>query len=265
MDMPNDWFEQVAPQHGHEFRSYDPAIPLPGNYSSEGLPPVGQVLVRMQMQQNPERRDPPSFFAPGASSSGFQIRDHRSVTVAGQPAELWLIWHSQPSDFQRLEPTLWWYVRSPFFDDRIVVITAAPGESPLRDEVERIVASLQFYQPAPVAFVPTVSRKEAMDRAVPHPPGKPSPAMRIEAKLVLYKDWERLQGGSRSYVTDPDTLVWVVAYVAPNITTRRGDPCAWAVGVSAARPLAPGDGVGVFQCGPGTWPTWFDQLVDLAK
>jgi hypothetical protein len=103
------------------------------------------------------------------------------------------------------------------------------------------------------------------DRVVLRPPGKPSTATRVEAKLVQYKDWERRQGGSRSYTMDPDTLVWVVAYVAPDITTRRGDPCAWAISVSAARPLAPGDGVGVFQCGPGTWLAWFDQLVDLDK
>lgn len=265
MEIPQGWFERVAPQHGHEFRSYDPSIPLPGNYSSEGLPPVGHVLVRIQMQANHDQLDAASFFKPASSGSGFDVRSHKQVTLAGQPAEFWSVWRSQPSEFQRLEPTFAWYVRSPFFDDRMVVITAAPGESPLHAEVERIVASLQFYQPAPVSLVPTVSRQEAMDRAVPHPAGKPSPATRIEAKLVLYKDWERLQGGSRSYVTDPDTLVWVVAYVAPNITTRRGDPCPWAVGVSAARPLEPGNNVGVFQCGPGTWPAWFDQLVDLDK
>jgi hypothetical protein len=147
----------------------------------------------------------------------------------------------------------------------MVVIYAAPGESPLRSEVERIVASLQFYRPSPVSLLPTVSRQEAIDRVVLRPPGKPSTATRVEAKLVQYKDWERRQGGSRSYTMDPDTLVWVVAYVAPDITTRRGDPCAWAISVSAARPLAPGDGVGVFQCGPGTWLAWFDQLVDLDK
>lgn len=266
MDMPGNWFARRAPQHGHEFRSYDPAVPLPGNMSSEGLPPVGDVLVRMQMQQNPARLDPSAFFAPGPNGPGFHVREHRSVTLAGQPAEFWSIWQSQPAGYQRVEPTMTWYVRSPFFTDRMVVITATPGDTPLGSDVERIVASLQFYQPTPVSLVPTVSRQDAIDGADRRPAGKASPATRIEAKLVLYKDWERLQGGSRSYVTDPDTLVWVVAYVAPNITTRRGEPCGgWAASVSAARPLDPGNNVGVFQCGPGTWPAWFDQLVDLDK
>jgi hypothetical protein len=264
MDMPQGWFEKAAPQHGHEFRSYDPSIPLPGNYSSEGLPPVGHVLVRMQMQANPDQLDATAFFKPTLTEPRVEVREHKQVTVGGQPAELWSVWRSQPSQFQRLEPTLSWYVRSPFFDDRMVVIYAAPGESSLRSDVERIVASLQFYQPSPVSLVPTVSRQEAIDRVVSRPPGKPSTATRVEAKLVQYKEWERRQGGSRSYTTDPDTLVWVVAYVAPDITTRRGDPCAWAISVSAARPLAPGDNVGVFQCGPGTWPAWFAQLVDLS-
>jgi hypothetical protein len=228
MDMPQGWFERAAPQHGREFRSYDPSIPLPGNYSSEGLPPVGDVLVRMQMQANPDKLDAATFFkVPDPREVGVQVREHKQATVAGQPTEFWSLWRSQPAQFQRQEPTLWWYLRSPFFDDRMVVIYA--------------------------------------DRVVLRPPGKPSTATRVEAKLVQYKDWERRQGGSRSYTMDPDTLVWVVAYVAPDITTRRGDPCAWAISVSAARPLAPGDGVGVFQCGPGTWPAWFDQLVDLDK
>ena len=266
MDMPQGWFERAAPQHGREFRSYDPSIPLPGNYSSEGLPPVGQVLVRMQMQQNLDRLDAAKFFqVPGVSGPGVQVREHKRVMVAGQTAEFWSLWQNQPAEFQRLEPTHRWYLRSPFFDDRMVVIYAAPGESPLRSEVERIIASLQFYQPAPASLVPTVSRQDAIDRVVSRPPGKPSTATRAEAKLTQYKNWERLQGGSRSYGTDPDTLVWVVAWVAPDITTRRGDPCAWGVSVSAARPLAPADNVGVFQCGPGTWPAWFDQLADLDK
>jgi hypothetical protein len=266
MDMPQGWFERAAPQHGPEFRSYDPSISLPGNYSSEGLPPVGDVLVRMQMQANPDKLDAATFFkVPDPREVGVQVREHKQATVAGQPTEFWSLWRSQPAQFQRQEPTLWWYLRSPFFDDRMVVIYAAPGESPLRSEVERIVASLQFYRPSPVSLLPTVSRQEAIDRVVLRPPGKPSTATRVEAKLVQYKDWERRQGGSRSYTMDPDTLVWVVAYVAPDITTRRGDPCAWAISVSAARPLAPGDGVGVFQCGPGTWLAWFDQLVDLDK
>jgi len=266
MDMPPGWFERAAPQHGHEFRSYDPSIPLPGNYSSEYLPPAGQVVVRMQMQQNVDRLDAATFFKePDPPAPGVEVRERKHVTVAGQQTEFWSLWRSQPAQLQRNEPMHWWYLRSPFFDDRMVVIYAAPGESPLRSEVERIVGSLQFYQPAPVSLVPTVSRQEAMDRAVSGPPGKPSTATRVEAKLTLYKNWERLQGGSRSFSTDPDTLVWVVAYVAPDITTRHGDPCAWAVGVSAARPLAPVEGVGVFQCGPGTWPAWFDQLVDLDK
>lgn len=264
MDMPPGWFERAAPQHGREFRSYDPSIPLPGNYSSEYLPPVGQVVVRVQMQQNLDRLDAATFFkVPDPSGPGVQVRERKHVTVGGQPAEFWSLWRNQPAEFQRNEPTHWWYLRSPFFDDRMVVIYAAPGENPLRSDVERIVASLQFYQPSPVSLVPTVSRQQAIDRAVSGPAGKPSTATRAEAKLTLYKNWERLQGGSRSYSTDPDTLVWVVAYVAPDIRTRRGDPCAWAVGVSAARPLAPGEGVGSFQCGPGTWPAWFDQLVDL--
>jgi hypothetical protein len=86
MDMPQGWFERAAPQHGREFRSYDPSIPLPGNYSSEGLPPVGDVLVRMQMQANPDKLDAATFFkVPDPREVGVQVREHKQATVAGRP------------------------------------------------------------------------------------------------------------------------------------------------------------------------------------
>jgi hypothetical protein len=266
IDMPMGWFELPGAQHGREIRSYDPTIPLPGNRSSSFLPPTGGVYVHLRMQQNPEQHAAAAFFAPAASTPGFEVREHRSLTLAGQPAEFWSTWRSQPAEAQRLEPTLSWYVRSPFFNDRMVVITAAPGESPLRPEVERIVASLQFYQPAPVDLTPTMSRREAIERAAPSTrAGKPSNYTRVEAKLVLYKHWESAMSGGQSFTTDPDTLVWVVAYSGTGITTRRGDVCAWGVSVFAARPLEPANGVGAFACGNDVWPKGFEQLVDLDK
>jgi hypothetical protein len=265
IDMPQGWLERPGTQHGREIRNYDPTIPLPGNFSSSYLPPTGGVYVRLQMQQNPERLAPAAFFAP-TNAPGFEVREHRALTLAGQPAEFWSTWRSQPSEFQRLEPTSWWYVRSPFFDDRMVVLTAAPGESALRAEVERIVASLQFYQPAAVSLAPTVTRQQAIEHAAPTTRmGKPSTYTRVEAKLVLYKDWERVMSNGKSFVTDPDTLVWVVAYTGTGITTRRGDICVWGVSVFAARPLEPENNVGVFACGTDAWPQAFDRLVDLDK
>jgi hypothetical protein len=56
------------------------------DYSSEGLPPVGDVLVRMQMQANPDKLDAATFFkVPDPREVGVQVREHKQATVAGRP------------------------------------------------------------------------------------------------------------------------------------------------------------------------------------
>lgn len=263
MDVPSDWRTRPAPQHGYEIRNYDPAVPLPSNTSSEFLPPQGGVVVSVHMQQNPDRQTPAAFYQP-VNGPGLDIREHRSVTMGGRPAEFWSVWQSQPSDFQRLEPRLSWYVASPFFDDRMMVITAAPGESAQRAVVERMVETLQFYQPAPPPSIALVTRAQAIENAIGGVQKNVGASItRVEAKLVFYKEWERTQG-SRSYVEDPDMLVWVVTYEGIGLYCGRGGPhgtpppCHFAFSVQPARPP---EMVGVFGVTP-TWPAWFGALVD---
>ena len=217
MDMPQGWFERAAHQHGRELRSYDPSIPLPGNYSSEGLPPVGQVLLRMQMQATRTNSTP-------SRSSKSPIRAKlvsKSVNTRGHDrrstAEFWSLWRSQRRSSSVSSHALVVPAQS-VLDDRMVVIYAAPGESPLR---RRSSGSSQrrFYKPSPASLVPTVSRRDAID-AWCRVRRQTSTATRVEAKLTSTRTGN-VCGGSRSYTRIP-TPVWVVAYVAPDITTRRG-------------------------------------------
>jgi hypothetical protein len=264
VDVPQAWRHRTGPQHGFEARSFDPDVPDAQNRSIAYLPPDGAIYVGMNMRQNPDRLEAATFVARfELGRIDQQIREHASVRVAGQPAELYSFWRSQPTDFAKNEPTLWWYLRSPFFDDRMVVISAFPAASPLRPEVERIVASLQFYQPAPVPLTPLVSRADALAQISARPGHVLS---RIEARLVLYKEFEAAVGDRRAFGIDPDTLVWVVAYAGQIPSNRHGfgdsSPCTWAVSVLAARPP---DAVGSFMCANASWPAWFDSLEDRAR
>ena len=261
VEIPEHWYQVPAPQHGFEVRSYDPT----GMDYSGNFPPPGGVFVRMQMEQNPNKLDPSGFFQP-PQTPGYQIRDHQQVTIAGQPAEMWSIWQSQPADWGKLEPTLYWYVRSPYFDDRMVVIHAVPAASPLRAEVERIVASLRFSPPTPVVLKPLVSRQQAIEQATAIDHNLGATITRVEAKLVLYKEWERASASGRSFATDPDMLVWVVVRAGRGLYCGMGGPlgastreCHVSFSVLPARPP---DQVGVFGTMPA-WPAWFDQLTDL--
>lgn len=261
IDMPRGWFEQPFAQHGREYRSYDPkGLDFNGN-----VPPPGGILVRMQMQQNPDKLETASFVAPQLKPAlAYEVRQHDKTTVAGQPAEFLVTWQSQPSVWQALEPTLTWYVRSPFFDDRMVVIHAYPAESPLRAAVEQMVSTLQFYRPLPAPLTALVTRQQAITNAIGGVQQNVGATItRVEAKLVLYKEFEQADGGGHSIATDPDMLIWVVAYEGSALYCGMGGlmptpPCHAAFSVQPARPP---EEVGVFGSG-ATWPTWFDQLAD---
>jgi hypothetical protein len=201
---------------------------------------------------------------------GPNVLERRRPIIAGQPAEFYSVRHTFPVEMQRQEATLFWFLRSPFFDDRMVVISAVPGDSQLRADVERIVGSLQFARPAAVNLTPTISRADALTRVLSRPG---LVVDRIEAKFVLYKELEATNQFGRSGVDDPDSLVWIVVYSAKGIDrpmprppslnsgpTTTPEPCLWAFDWSHANP-------GIGSSGSGcnsrfAWPPWFDALPD---
>jgi hypothetical protein len=271
MVVPPQWFERPSRQHGREIMSYDPA----GMDNSGSIPGPGQILVRLQMYQNPNGLGPAAFAAAVPMGVHFpNVRTHRQVTIAAQPADLYELENvSRPSpDWP--ETTLLWYLRSPFFADRMVVISLDRPESALRAEGERIVASLRFFQPTPLSFVPKVSRGDAIARVT----SQPGLALtRIESKLVLRKELQATGQFGIDWYTDPDALAWVVVYAGSGIRQQNfgGVPFRFLPSTPApTQPpclsglvIFPADGEAGSQIGPGcnaqsSWPAWFDTLID---
>ena len=263
LELPPGWFERWSVQHGREIMSYNPE----GMYLNSGSSPnPGQVHLRLQMIQNPEHRTPAEFQA-FMNRGGVFVRDQHRVTIAGQPAESYTIWQSEIPPFAHLETKLQWYVRSPYFDDRIVVVTAQPADSPFRAEAERLVASVRFFQPTAVNLVPTISRSEIITRVMSRPG---LGLTRIEAKLVFRKDLDATGKLGRDFSSDPDALAWVVAFAGTGIHVMYFGP-----GPGGHRPAAdaclstvdvyPADDEPAMTASGGCdtkseWPSWFDSL-----
>ncbi|HEV8655168.1 MAG TPA: hypothetical protein VGR85_06625 [Candidatus Limnocylindria bacterium] len=265
--MPQAWFERPSQQHGREIMSYDPAR----TESSGGVPGREQILVRLQMVQNPTGLAPAAFAATPFGGIWEKVRDQKQVTIAGQPAELYEVGNIPPSSPDQPETTLFWYLRSPFFADRMVRVSLARPDAALRAEGERIVASLRFFQPTPINFVPTVSRAAAIARVTSR---AELVLTRIEAKLVLRKELEATKQFGTEWWSDPDALAWVVVYAGTGIHQQNFGPGFRLNGTPAPPPpclsglvIFPADGESGSQIGPGcnpgsSWPTWFDSLID---
>ena len=254
LDAPSSWFDRPSAQHGREIMSYDPT----GMDNEGNTPPPGAIFFRLQMQQNPDRLDAASFLRARGQGTGPGVLEHSQVLIAGQPTELYLMRQQLPLGMAHLEKTLYWFLKSPYFDDRMVVITAVPGDSPFRADIERIVGSLHFDRPAAVNLTPTVSRADALARVLSRPG---LVVDRIEAKLVLYKELEATNQFGRSGMDDPDSLVWVVVYSGKGIglpmhhgpppalnsgPTTTPEPCLWAWEVFHADAAPGSSGAGCY-------------------
>ena len=269
MVVPQAWFERPSQQHGREIMSYDPAR----MESSGGIPGREQILVRLQMVQNPTGLTPAAFAATPFGGIREMIRDQKRVMIAGQAAELYEVGNIPPSSPDQSETTLFWYLKSPFFADRMVLVSLARPDAALRAEGERIVASLRFFQPTPINFVPTVSRAAAITRATSR---AALILTRIEAKLVLRKELEATKRFGADWWSDPDALTWVVVYAGtgiyqvnfgPVFRPPNAPPAPTPAPCLSGLLIFPADGESGSQIGPGcdtgsSWPTWFDSLID---
>jgi hypothetical protein len=269
LELPLGWFERWSNQHGREILSYNPAGM---NFNDGSYPEPGQIFIRLQMVQNPERFAPAEFERFLDRGGSRLIRAHHQVTIAGQPADEFKIWESRIPPYAYLETNLQWYVRSPFFDDRMVVITATPADSPLRPEAEHLVASLRFFEPTAVNLIPTKSRSEIMAQVS----SRPGLALtRIEAKLVLRKDLDATGKLGRDFYSDPDALAWVVAFAGSGIygVNFGGPPAKSATSTGMPTPgvclstvdIYPADDQPGMTASGGcdtkqSWPAWFDAL-----
>jgi hypothetical protein len=267
LELPPGWFERLSAQHGRELFSYDPNGMLNNGGNN---PPADGVFIRLQMMQNPERLDTAAFAVWPLIAQTPNARDHRQIVLAGQSAEFYAV----PSYWSPSETDLVWFVKSPFFDDRMVVVRVVRAESPLRAEAERVVTSLRFFEPAPINLTPTMSRAEAIARVASR---SGLSLTRIEAKLILRKELGAPSRFGYDFYTDPDALTWVVAYAGTGIQpfrvgvfVDRGPtaptpaptlgPCLSTVEVFPADGMMGSTHGG--SCDLQSWPSWFDTLVD---
>ncbi|TMG58214.1 MAG: hypothetical protein E6H87_11150 [Chloroflexi bacterium] len=277
IDRPATWFDRPEAMHGRAVRSYD--------FSPNDFPPppggIGVSLRLAPVYPGEEALDLEGFADrnvwTATCTACRRILERGDLSIGGQPAKFFSVYQNQPAPFQDLEPYLYWLVRSPFFADRVFVIKGGPAASPERNEVERMIATIQFFRPAPPVLVPTRSRDEVI--ASVRNPGRTITS--AEAKLMRYGDFERAYndvlradaaGPSAIYGgIDPDTLVWVVAFTGSGFTPLGGGPAG--LGIAAATPVPWGWSVmvvparepyswsGPMTGGPGTtWPAWFDAL-----
>jgi hypothetical protein len=299
IDVPRSWFDHARSPTGSSWRgssSYDPStstIPLPTGAS------IGIQLLwdwdgdaTTDLRTFAERR---VWIATCVACR--KILETRRTTLAGQDAEFYTVSQNQPQPFDQLEPHLFWLLRSPYFADRVLVITAVPAASPFRATVERIVSTLQLFRPTPPDLTPTKTRQQVIDefrRGVNPMPGSFGTGTRVEAKLMRWQDWEiaynaalrasSAAGGGPSGAhgaIDPDVVVWVVAMTgtfeqlargpAPPLRSPGASPAPartpivqhWRISAVPAREPY-GWGGPSFGGPEPTWPAWYDQLTDLA-
>jgi hypothetical protein len=122
------------------------------------------------------------------------------------------------------------------------------------------------YTPAVPNLQVDVTRALAIENALTIQRNVGATISRVEAKLTRYRDFEAGVANGHSYVTDPDMLVWVVAYRGTNLYCGFGGPidlgkCEFGFTV---RPAMLADHVGVFGTQPA-WPAWFDRLIDQSR
>ena len=279
IDRPATWFDMPQAMHGVAVRNLAFGLndfpPPPGSVGlSLRLEPVHPGEERLDLEAFADRR---VWIATCAACRKILERD--DLTIAGEPAKFFSVYQNQPSPLEQFEPHLYWLVRSPFFADRVLVVTGGPTTSPGREQLERIVATVQFFRPAAPILAPTRTKAEVI--ASISGPGRT--ITRSEAKLMLYRDFERTyndvlraaSGGPTAVYAaiDPDTLVWVVAFTGSGFTPMKGGPpglggatrtpTPWSWGISVVPAREPYGWGGPSMGGPeATWPAWFDQLVD---
>jgi hypothetical protein len=280
IDRPATWFDIPQALHGTAVRNLAFGM-------NDFPPPPGSVGLGLRMETarpGEEGLDLESFAGrrvwTATCAACRKILERGDLTIAGQPAKFFSVYQNQPTPLEQFEPHLYWLVRSPFFNDRVVVITGGPATSPGREDLERIVATIQFFQPASPILVPARTKAEVMTSMF----GAGLNITRFEAKLMLNREFEgayndvlraSTSGPTASYSgTDPDTLVWVVAYTGSGFTPMKGGPpgsgatrtlTPWAWGMSVVPAREPYGWAGPSFGGPeATWPAWFDQLVDRA-
>jgi hypothetical protein len=237
--------------------------------NSGNVPPAGEVRVTVQLMPDRGISDPRDFAKAEYLRAGSVFVSEADVDapLAGTGTR-----HAYTMDVMSYPPgpgdnhhlVRYWFERSPFFSDRMLVITANPADVHAT-EVALLMKSLAFQAPA-VSAQTSITRAEVTGKYTTN--GMYRRIDRVEAKLVKWKDYENGVGTFRSYTNDPDQLVWVVLVsgdIDPPMFGPAGRPSQpvslpYVINILDA---ASGTHLGL-STGPDKRPAWFDQLNDLA-
>jgi len=259
--------------------SYDPNAIDRANMIAFGrmLPPSVGIRVDIELWRNPKLETAEDYrknvrIGPDQSV----VLPGRAVTIAGQPA-----YQTTIQDEFRFQPTtgpleitrqtrLLWLVPV-LRQDRMLVISATPGESALRSQVESMVSTLRIAPPV-VSQLPVINQRDAiLHQWLYDKTGAPIAGRRVEAKLVSYTDSVAAMngGGLLRIDRDPEELFWLVAVSGgPDLPQPRGGPAQYSpvptTWIEYQAPATTGryEGTGTTIASSGTWPPGFDALID---
>src|SRR5207247_9335539 len=155
-------------------------------------PPTGETRVVLRMENDYGAADLRTFASTYAAGPMGKNDLGADTNVAGQAAYTTTFVSTQPPPWNAQMRI--WFLRSPYFVDRIVTITATNART---QDVDAIVQSLRFFKPAPPA-APTVTRADVIAK-YSKPSFSATRVDRVEAKLVRWQDYEKAHGGFRSY------------------------------------------------------------------
>ncbi len=262
--------------------SYDPNAIDRANMSAFGrmVSPTVGIRLDVELWRNPKLETAEDYrknvlIGPDQTA----VLPGHAVTIAGQPAYQTTIQdefrfqpETGPLQITRQTRLLWLVpVLRP---DRMLVISATPGESLLRSQVESIVTTLQVFQPV-VPQLPVVNQRDAILRQwLYDKTGAPIAGRRVEAKLITYIDSSVVMNGGLllRIDRDPEELFWVVAVSGgPDLPQPRGEPMQYSpVPTTWIEYQAPAttnryEGTGTRIASTGTWPPDFDALVDRCR
>jgi hypothetical protein len=259
--------------------SYDPNAIDRANMNAFGrmLPPDVGIRLDIELWRNPKLETAENYrknvlIGPDQTA----VLPGRAVTIAGQPAYQTTIqdefrFQPQTGPLQITRQTRLLWLIPALRPDRMLVISATPGESALRSQVESIVATLQISQPV-VSQLPVINQRDAILRQwLYDKTGAPIAGRRVEAKLISYFDSSvAMNGGLLLRIDrDPEELFWIVAVSGgPDLPQPRGGPMQYSpvpttwIEYQAPATNARYEGTGTQIASTGTWPPNFDALID---
>jgi hypothetical protein len=271
---PTAWFGQA------HITSYDPkTIGYLGPESPGMLSPEFGISLDLQLWWNPSGESLDQYaqhirIGPDQRN----ILPGSYVTIAGRRA-----YHMTIQDEHGFQPTNGpviitrqtrrvWLIPTDR-DDRVLVVYATPGESPLFPAVEKIVGALVLSKPASPSLPVIHQRDEMINRWLYDKTGAPIADRRVEAKLMTYAEAVGAfspGGGLLRIDRDPDELFWLVAVSGPNLPQGRGGlhgtppPTAWIL-YQAPATNDRYERTGTQYASTGAWPANFDALPDRCR